>query len=36
MQLNIVLVCFNEFKRKIERFALGAILTEERQYSEYI
>ena len=27
---------FNEFKRKIERLALGAILTEERQYSEYI
>ena len=29
-------MCFNAFNRKIERFALGAILTEERQYSEYI
>jgi hypothetical protein len=29
-------MCFNEFKRKIDRLALGTILTEERQYSEYI
>ena len=29
-------MCFIAFKRKIERLALGTILTEERQYSEYI